>query len=105
MWQAAKRGFTAGYNIDIESPNGATMTVTMTASSQPVTRDGVRQEYVESELDPDSCDCSMTEFEDLTTDENLDDLDDYIDDFCKRRCRREDGRRKSKRRAQRLKVG
>ena len=102
MWQAAKRGFTAGYNLQVEGPDGIKMTVAMTASSQPVVRDGMHVEHVESELDPDSCDCSMTEFEDLTTDENL---DDYIDDFCKRHCRRRDRRRKSKRRGGRINIG
>ena len=106
MWQAAKRGFTAGYIVDIESPNGVKMRVAMMASTQPVARDGVHQEHVEPELDPDSCDCSMTEFEDLTTDETLDEnLDDYIDDFCKRHCRRRDRRRKSKRRGGKINMG
>lgn len=103
MWQAAKRGFTAGYTLEIESPDGGKTMVTLRARSQPVVRDTVHQEYVEPEPDPDSCDCSMTEFEDLTTDDNMDEtLDDYIDDFCKRHCRRRERRRKLKRRGGRL---
>ena len=84
MWQAARRGFTAGYALDIVGGDGGGVTTVMLMAGNRE-ENGVQQDYADT--DGTDCDCSMTEFSELTTEENL---DDYIDEFCKRHCRRGD---------------
>ena len=87
MWQAAKRGFTGGYELEIRGPGGGEVTGVVLVVGEDAGGDGVR--WGDGDGGTEDCDCSMTEASEMTTEENL---DEYIDDFCKRRCRRDNKR-------------
>ena len=89
MWQAARRGFTAGYMLQISSPEGAKTSVMMMAGNN---KEGTSSHPIEDFVDDDDCDCSG--MDELTTDDTL---DDYIDDICRRRCMSDRRKGKAKR--------